>query len=164
MIHTQRKAFSMLTAIVVIVTMAVIAAYVTSTAGKSIKITTDQYRTEQAMFLAKSYTEYAIMAVSADAREGAAGSDTCLRDINSDVLKGIGTAANPNSGYQVRVRLFYIGSGAIVDSCAGTRVLSNAVAENTTPLNIIVDVHVRYRDLNDMNKVLTYHKRSLQKI
>jgi len=154
MIHTQRKAFSMLTAIVVIVTMAVIAAYVTSTAGKSIKITTDQYRKEQAMLLAKSYTEYAIMAVSANG---------CLDTITADVDGGI-TGAGTSNGYYIRTHILYIGDGAHKGSCASDRQLSASVLNPDTPLNIIIDAYVDYKDLNDMNKTLTYHRRSLQKI
>ena len=155
----QRKAFSMLTAIVVIVVMAVIAAYVTTTAGKTIKLTTDQYRNEQAMLLAKSYTEYAIMAVSADARAG-----NCLRDINANVSGGTGTNANPQTGYGVQIRIFYIGSNATIGNCAANRRLNSTVVNPDTPLNIIVDAYIQYRDVNDLAKVLSYHKRSLQKI
>lgn len=170
----HKKAFSMLTAIVVIVAMSVIAMYVMSTAGKSIKMSTDQYRKEQAMLYAKSYTEYTIMAVSADARAG-----NCLEDINANIDGGIGTQNNPNTGYRIRVRLSYIGDNLQTANCAPLRVLSNAVeaaipvANRQNQLNIIVDAYVDYRDLNSrdngaggnvMNKILTYHRRSLQKI
>lgn len=155
MMHTQRKAFSMLTAIVVIVTMAVIAAFVTNISGKTIKTTTDQYRKEQAILYARSYTEYAIMAVSARDR-----AVECIDNIDADINGGINGV---NIGYRIRIRLSYIGSATIAN-CANNRELSNLVIEPKTPLNIIVDAYVDYRDVNDMSKVLTYHRRSLQKI
>jgi len=162
MIRQNRKAFSMLTALVVIVTMAVIASYVMGTAGKIVKNTTDQYRKEQAMFYAKSYTEYAIMAVSA-------ATGDCLEDIDAvlgttNANRGIGDNVNHRTGYDVEIRLSYIGSGGMLGQCAGTRILSDTVQDQETSLNIMVDAYVRYRDLNDMNKILSYHRRSLQKI
>ncbi|CAA6820229.1 MAG: Unknown protein [uncultured Sulfurovum sp.] len=159
MLYTQqRKAFSMLTAVVVIVTMAVIAAFVTNLSGKTVKITTDQYRKEQAILYARSYTEYAIMAVSARDR-----TMECIDDINANIQGGIGTATNQNTGYRIRLRLSYIGN-ATITNCADTRELSITVSNPRTPLNIIVDAYVDYRDINNMNRVLTYHRRSLQKI
>ena len=153
----------MLTAIVVIVAMSVISMYVLGTAGKTIKMTTDQYRKEQAMFYAKSYTEYAIMAVSADARV-----NNCVRDIDANIDGGAGAGA---TGYAVRIRISYIGDNRVAPPiCAGTRVLSQAVEIaqpvnlRETPLNIIVDAYVDYNDLNDMGQTHTYHRRSLQKI
>jgi len=159
----NQKAFSMLTAIVVIVAMSVISMFVLSTASKTIKMTTDQYRKEQAMFYAKSYTEYAIMAVSADARV-----NNCVRNINARIDGGAG--AN-STGYNVRIRIFYIADNRVAPPiCAANRVLSQAVEmaiapnQRQTPLNIIVDAYVDYRDLNDMGHQHTYHRRSLQKI
>lgn len=175
MIHRQQKAFSMLTAIVTIVIMAAIAAYVTNMAGKTTKLTTDQYRKEQAMFYAKSYTEYAIMAVSARDR-----TVDCIDNIDANIpLNGNGLLANRGrgEGYRVRIRLAYIG-GASINNCAPTRQWSNAVANPNTPLTIVVDAYVDYNDLNDNRpddaaangdglgeqRHFTYHRRSLQKI
>lgn len=167
MIRRQRKAFSMLTAIVTIVIMAAIAAYVTNMAGKTTKLTTDQYRKEQAMFYAKSYTEYAIMAVSA--RDRAQG---CIANINANIpLNGNRLIDNRGrgEGYRVRIRLAYIGDVSI-NNCAAIRQWSNAVANPNTPLTIVIDAYVDYNDLNDNRddvgeqRHFTYHRRSIQKI
>ena len=100
--QNQRKAFSMLTAIVVIVLMATVAMLVMSMSAKLVKETTAQYQREQAVLLANSYTEYAVMAVTANDR-----SINCLSTIKGTV--GNATASNPNDGYRIRTHIAYIG-------------------------------------------------------
>ena len=65
-LQQKRKAFSMITAIVVIVLMASVAVFIMNLSGKMVKETTTQYQREQAILLSKSYTEYAVMAVTAN--------------------------------------------------------------------------------------------------
>ena len=73
----MRKAFSMLTAIFIIVLMAIVAAFIMNLSGKMVKGTTSQFQREQSVLLAKSYTEYAIMAVMANDHN----SSSCLNEI-----------------------------------------------------------------------------------
>jgi len=147
----MRNGFSMITAIFVIVLMATLAALILNLSGKVTKETAMQYQREQAMLLAKSYTEYAVLAVTANEQN----SSNCLDDIQGSY--GI---------YTVDVNLSYLGTPATLptgSSCA--RILDNNITEVKTPLSIIVDVFVRYPDPdhpNDLN--ITYHKRTLQKI
>jgi len=145
----QRKAFSMLTAMIVIVLMATVAAFIMSLSGKMVKGTTVQYQREQAMLLAKSYTEYTIMAVMANGDRV----NNCLNAIASN-----GVLTN----YNVAITISYIGNiGA--NNCAN--VLSNAVVTPETSLNILVDTYVSYPDLDNPNNLrMTYHRRTLQKI
>jgi len=147
MLSKQRKAFSLIMAIIVIVLMATVAMLIMSMSGKMVKGTTTQYQHEQAVLYAKSYTEYAIMAVMANDRVN----NTCLNTIDGSI-----------DNYTIKTEISYIGD-ANVTGC--TRALSNAVVTPNSPLNIIVDVFVSYPDLDhpdDMN--MTYHRRSLQKI
>lgn len=153
--HTKyKKAFSMLTAIIVIVLMATVAAFIMSLSSKMTKGTTVQYQREQAKLLAKSYTEYAIMAVMANDR-----GVNCLNTITSNnVLGGVGGA-----GYNVQANIGYIGNNTLL-LCAAN---AYAAVVNTpeSPLNIIVDVYVTYPDLDNPNNInMTYHRRTLQKI
>ena len=160
MIYKQRKAFSMITAIFVIVIMTTVAALIMGTAGKIVKETTAQYQKEQAVLLAKSYTEFAIMTVMSNDRNT---TGNCIRDINADV-----DSPNNGQGYRVRVRISFIGHAAEVGSCAATRTFSNTIVTEESPLNIIVDAYVEYKDINhpDINNApwITYHRRTLQKI
>ncbi len=149
-LKNQRKAFSLFTAIVVIVIMASVAILITGMTGKLVKETTAQYQREQAALLANSYTEYAVMAVTANNRAG-----NCLRTIN-------GTW----NGYSARIQIAYIGDTATIGNCAITRKLSEAVATPTTQLTIIVDAYIDYRDLDAPAAApnLVYHRRTVQKI
>ncbi len=168
MMHNQRKAFSMLTAIFVIVLMATVAILVMNMSGKIIKETTAQYQKEQAALLAKSYTEYAIMAVMSNDRN-TTGND-CIEDIDGR----IGDDVNNGEGYLVNTRVAYISdSNARVSTCAATRILDDdGITTAESALSIIVDVYVRYRDPDHPNigtapasvPWLTYHRRTLQKI
>jgi len=156
--NTQ-NAFSMITAIIVIIFMSTVAIYVLSTSAKIITETTAQYQREQAVLLAKSYTEYAIMAVTAN-ESNVTGQ--CLTDID-------GTIGSPNNGegYNIRIRIAYIGHSALIDPCANTRELGNSITPRS-PINIIVDAYVEYKEAdnpdNSNAQFITYHKRTLQKI
>ncbi len=154
----MRKAFSMLTAIFIIVLMATVGAFVVSLSGKMVKGTTAQFQHEQSVLLAKSYTEYAIMAVTANEHN----TGNCLNTITG----GYGDDGGGNPLYTVKVDISYIGNDLDV-SCA--RVLNNNPITNLkSPLNIIVDVFVSYKDLDHPAGAgapdITYHRRSLQKI
>jgi len=152
-LNKQRKAFSMLTAIVVIVLMASVGAFVMSLSGKMVKTTITQFQREQAMLLAKSYTEYAIMAVMSNNR-----TTNCLGNITGTAL----------GAYNITVNISYIGRNiadpsGVPNTCPN--ILSQAVITTDSPINIIVDVYVRYNDLdNAAGAPITYHKRTLQKI
>ncbi len=144
----MRKAFSMITAIFVILLMASVGTFILNLSGKMVKGTTTQFQREQAMLLAKSYTEYAIMAVTANDQN-----TTCLNTINGDY-----------GDYSIIVRISYIGRLNILNG--GCTILNSTdIVTPKSPLNIIVDVFVSYPDydhLDDLN--MTYHRRSLQKI
>ena len=159
---TQRKAFSMITAIFVIVIMATVASFIMSLSSKMVKGTTTQFQREQAMLLSKSYTEYAIMAVMANDRSA---TGACLRNI---------TGNNILNSYNVNVSIAYIGNDGTdpannTDSlllCSGaTNAFAETVLTRESPLNVIIDVYVSYPDFDNPNdQNLTYHKRTLQKI
>ncbi len=151
---SMRSAFSMITAIFVLVIMATVGALVMSTSGKIVKTTTAQYQHEQAILYAKSYTEYAIMAVSAHNRTA-----DCVQTIN-------GTIGTPNTGngYRVRTHISYIGPASQIGTCPATRQLSTNVTTSSTPLTIIVDAYVDYRDPDNTAQWRTVHRRTVQKI
>ncbi|HEC45413.1 MAG TPA: type II secretion system protein [Epsilonproteobacteria bacterium] len=126
--------------------------------GNITKETTAQYQKEQAVLLAKSYTELAIMAVTANDR-----SVDCIEDI--DGVNILGSSSSSGEGYRVRTRIAYIGSEDF-SNCSGSRVLNTVnVVTPESSLNIIVDVYVEYKELdNSTSEYITYHRRTLQKI
>jgi type II secretory pathway pseudopilin PulG len=160
MIKKQREAFSLITSIFIIVIMATVAILVMNMTAKTIKETGTQYRKEQAVLLAKSYTEFAIMAVTANDRTA-----ECIENINGNNV--IAKDSN-GKGYQVDTRIYYIGKNTtanLTTKCAGTRVLDSSVTTIGSDLHIIVDVYVRYKELdNTQTGWITYHRRTLQKI
>ena len=149
----MRKAFSMITAIIVIVLMATVAMFIMNLSGKMVKGTAAQFLREQSVLLAKSYTEYAIMAVTANEHN----TTNCLNNISGTYKI-----------YNIDVNISYIGNDENLGSGSSSncaRILDNTVTTEKSPLNIIVDVFVSYTDPGhpDDRKV-TYHRRSLQKI
>jgi len=157
--NKQRKAFSMITAIMVIVLMASVGAFVMNLSGKIVKTTTTQFQREQAMLLAKSYTEFAIMSVMANNVN-----TNCLQTIQgNNVIR-----AENEGGFDITVQIAYIGNGdGRITPCDGVRKLSDAVATVSSPLNILVDVYVKYQDVDGLipnTSWITYHKRTIQKI
>ena len=158
MMYRQRKAFSLITAIFVMLLMASVGAFVMSISGKIVQETTAQYQKEQAVLLAKSYTELAIMAVMSNDRSG---TGQCISDITG-VIGAAGASTN-GEGYKVETRISFIGPDADINNCAGTRQLGNPAVSDD--LNIIVDVYVRYKDINHPTSPwVSYHRRTLQKI
>jgi len=150
----MRSAFSMLTAIFLIVIMATISVFVMSVSGKVIKATTAQFQHEQAVLYAKSYTEYAILAVTGHDR-----SSNCLQTVTGTI--------NAGGGYTIRTHIAYVASASELGSCAGgVRQLNSAnLATTDTPMTIIIDAYVDYSDLdNPSAPLLTVHRRTVQKI
>ncbi len=161
-LNNNRPAFSMITAIFVMIMMAGVSMMVMSLSGKMVKETTAQFQREQAMLLAKSYTEYAIMAVMSNDRNG---TSTCLETIEGDDV----IRPKNEGGFEVRVELAYISNGTgELNNCTDNRILSDAAITVKSPLNIIVDVYVKYIDYDHHDIAnapwITYHKRTLQKI
>lgn len=165
----MRKAFSMLTAIFIIILMSLVAGFIMNLSGKMVKGTTAQFLHEQSTLLAKSYTEYAIMSVTANEHN----TSNCLNNITG----GYGDDGTGNYIYIIDVNISYIGNtvtnpitGIAIASLQGhcDRELSTAAITEKSPLNIIVDVFVRYKQLDHPDGInapyITYHRRSLQKI
>ena len=155
----HRKAFSMITAIIVVLLMAAVGAMVMSLSGKMVKETTTQFQKEQAILLAKSYTEFAVMAVSANGDR----QNNCINTIQS-------IPNTPILGlYTIRINIAYLSNSEELpnnlktDNCG--RVLRSNIEDPKSPLSIIVDAYVKYKDPDNRNdQTITYHRRSLQKI
>jgi len=163
MIHfnQHRKAFSMITAIFVILMMATVGSFIMNLSGKMVQETSSQYRKEQAILYAKSYTEFAIMAAT---------QRTCVRKIRANVD---GNAANiqRGRGYYVEVLIQYVGNNSACTNKLTTGNIRYAASVDTV---ILIDTYVRYRDPEHPNAIaglawsadpgMTYHRRTLQKL
>lgn len=163
----QRKAFSMITAIFMIVLLATVASFILNLSGKTVEETTSQYRKEQAILYAKSYTEFAIMAAS---------SQNCIKSINADI-DGSQNEVKAGKGYRINVNVQYIGNDLTTAGAANCQTLGNAITNHPSKGAIVlIDVYVRYRNpdypdaingtaWNDSNNAgITYHRRTLQRL
>jgi type II secretory pathway pseudopilin PulG len=156
-LNKQRKAFSMLMALFVIVLMSMVASYIFYSSSSIAKEGAIQYKRAQAELLAKSYTEYAILAITGNSR---ASATQCLQTINANALGG---------AYTIRVDIKYIGNTKYIGNCPNSSKivqLANPQA-NVIPdaLSAIIDVYVSYQDSANQNEpAQTYHRRSIQKI
>lgn len=161
MMYRQRKAFSLLTAIFIIVIMTTVATFVMNLSGKIVQETTAQYQKEQAVLLAKSYTELAIMTVMSNDRNG---TGVCVQDIEAVDVIPVGADADIAQSYDIETRIAFIGPNTDISACDNTRELGNPVTAASDELNIIVDVYVRYQDITYPSSTISYHRRTLQKI
>ncbi len=177
----MRKAFSMITAIFVMITMATVAAFILNLSGKIVQESSSQYRQEQAALLARSYTELAVMAVINHDRNQT--TPTCIENINGAINGLIPNgpvtgSSTGGSGYNVMTRIYYLGNNL---PCHGSRRLNDNTAEHsatsitsnynnlTIPASdalaaIIVDIYVQYKDPDAPNHWITFYRRTLQKI
>ncbi len=152
--HKMRKAFSMLTAIFVILIMATVGAFILNISGKSVKTTTMQYKKEQAALYARSYTELAIMAATANDSTV----DECAKNINGHIGNFIDDLIGDGDGYSIETHIAYIGNGLV----CGDDILNELPIVTPDSLHIIVDVYVTYKDSS--LTYITYHRRTLQKL
>ena len=148
----------MITAIFVILIMASVGAFVMNLSGKMVQETQAQYRKEQAILYAKSYTEYAILAATAQ---------TCIQNITANV-DGDANQVKAGQGYRVHVHLEYLGANSTCANKIGTTNLTNPDTA------ILIDTYVRYRDPTSPAAIagsawsadpgVTYHRRTLQRL
>lgn len=162
----MRKAFSMFTALFIMILMSLLAVFILNISAKSVKATVFNYKKEQAALYAKSYTELAIMAVTAN--------DSNITNCAETITGLVGTnqtAVDNGEGYEIETNISYIGNNLICTNILNT---SDILTANT--LYIIVDTYVRYRSPSLVYSILdnggtladvpwvTYHRRTLQKL
>lgn len=160
----MRNGFSLLVAIFTIVIISLVASYIFYVSSSTVKVGTLQYKKDQAQLLARSYTEYAVMAISANEKNA---TNPCIDTINAQ----IGPAPDDGKGYRVRVEITYIGNTRYVANCA--HIAEQLNNNDIDTLSAIIDVYVEYRDIfnasiyNTYKSYVpwqTYHRRSIQKI
>jgi len=159
----MRKAFSMITAIFIIVLLASIGAFILNISAKTVQSSTYLYQEEQAALYAKSYTELAIMYATAN--------NATTTNCAESIVGNIGPNPDNGEGYTVQTVISYIGKNL---QCTDTqRILTppNGIV-TTNSIYIIVDVFVRYKDLDQVavngsgtnSPWMTYHRRTLQQL
>jgi len=151
-----KNGFSLLVAIFTILLLSLISSYIFYASSSIAKEGGIQYQQEQARLLARSYTEYAVLAISGNNRN-----TTCIDEIEADIGSPI-----TGQGYKIKINITYIGNNKYTSTCSHKAFTLADTDEDT--LSVILDVYVKYKDslhpfiLNAPWQV--YHKRSLQKI
>ncbi len=147
----RRRGFSILTALFIIILMSSVGALIANLSTKSTTSAVNQYQKVQAVLLAKSYTEYAIMVITSQDR-----TTGCIQTLN-----GTYNAGGDNT-FTVTVDIKYLGNATDLGLCPGT------TAATLDTLNVTLDTYIRYKDLNTLlgnnAPLITYHRRTLQKI
>lgn len=153
----MRKAFSLITAIFIMILMASLAVFILNISAKSVKATVVTYKKEQAALYAKSYTELAVMAATAN--------DSNVTNCAETITGSVGADPDAGIGYKIETKIAYIGNDL---ACTPGNILNATNIITPDTLYIIVDTYVRYRPGIDIDagssRWVTYHRRTLQKL
>ncbi len=144
----MRKGFGLITAIIILMTVATLMALTISLSSSTVKSTTDIYLKEQAELLARSATEYALLAIS-----GHDNTNNCVENINIAY-----PTSGPNYTHEANLTIYYIGNS--IPNCSN--VINNSIFTSESNLTVIIDTVVR------VNPALTsepirFHRRTIQK-
>ena len=147
----MRKGFSLITAIIIMMTVAFLMTMMISLSSMTSKTTVDLYLKEQAYLLARSATEYALLATS-----GHDNHQSCIEKVN---ILYPGTA---HPTHEMNVTLLYMGKDLV--NC--NKVLDNNLSTADSNLTAIIDVVVSV--LNNSSTGITepirIHRRTIQKL
>lgn len=144
----MRRGFSLVTAIVILITVATLMTLMMSLSSTSVKTTMDLYLKEQAELLARSATEYALLAIS-----GHDNSNNCIETINISYPESDPT-------HDANVSIMYIGEG--IQNC--TPVLANDINTSESNLTVIIDTVVSVNQANTgVTEPIRVHRRTIQK-
>ena len=159
----KRSGFAMMMAIFVIVIMGTLMALMISMSATSLKRTTNIYLSEQAVLLARSATEYALLAISGtDRTDTTAGG--CITSINSSYNpEGSGSPM-----FNINTTIQYIGlsGGPGANECTTAQnYIQNAAITNSESLgSALIDVTVTSDSSLGLGETIRYHRRTLQKL
>lgn len=102
---------------------------------------------EQTKLLARSATEYALLAISGHERNS---TTKCVENINMKYPK-----SNPT--YDINVSIYYIGKGL---PCDNDYILDNNISTKESNVTVIIDTTVTN---NQSDEQIRYHRRTIQK-
>ena len=117
-------------------------AFMISLTSTTAKQTTDIYASEQTKLLAKSATEFALLAIS-----GHDNTQNCIENINLTYEKN----------YEVNMTLYYIGNSLPISNC---QKLSDNISTPESNGTVIIDTYVTFKGSSEP---IRYHRRTIQK-
>ena len=145
-----RRGFGLITAIIIMLTVAVLMSMMIGLSTATTKQTSDIYIKEQARLYLRSATEYALMAIS-----GHNNNNNCIEDITLNFQNG-GT-----TNYTAKVDLWYMGRG-IPAACH--KILANNIQTDDSNYTVIMDVVVEANQAAlGLSEPIRVYRRTLQK-
>ncbi len=147
----MRRGFGLITAIIIMVAVALLMSLMLTLTHASLKATTDVYLKEQAELLARSATEYTMLAIS-----GHDNNNSCIEHVNINYPN----AMTPTHEANVTVYYFF-GNGAPANC---NTVLDNTIVTKESNMTALIDVWVSV-DMNNtgITEPIVIHRRTLQK-
>jgi hypothetical protein len=137
----MRKGFGIITAIIIMMTVATLMSLMIGLSTSTVKKTTDIYLKQQAEFLLRSSTEFALLAIS-----GHNNSANCVENINITY-----------NSFTAKVNIWYLGNG-IPTTCSN--ILDNSVITSDSNYTAVIDVVVTN---NQSTEPIRLHRRTIQK-
>jgi hypothetical protein len=149
---SARKGIAMITAIAFLLIMVTIMGLMVSLTARASKQGADIYFQEQAQLLAKSATEYALLAISGHDRSGG----DCVNQITSGYV-----CTGGNCLYDINTTIRYIGLGGLAGDCDDYIAAINTPESNGT---VLIDVYVTLDPTQaKTTERISYHRRTMQK-
>jgi len=145
-----RRGFGLITAIIIMLTVAVLMSLMIGLSTASVKQTSDIFIKEQTKLYVRSAIEYAMMAIS-----GHNNNTDCIEDITLNFNNG-GTI-----NYTAKVDLWYMGKN-IPAACH--KILANHIQTDASDYTVVMDVVVEANKANlGLSEPIRVHRRTLQK-
>ena len=141
----MRRGFTLLSAIFLMVLVATLMVLSFSLSTQTAKQTGDIYLQEQGQLLARSATEFALLAIS-----GHDNSKDCIENINLNYPKGAPV-------FDINMTLYYIGNGLPCN-----HLLANDIETAESNGTVLIDTIVSYTDPGT-NETVRFHRRTIQK-
>lgn len=152
----KRRGMAMIMAIYMILILGGIMAVVLNLTSETNKRTSDVYLHEQAIFLTRSATEYAMLAVSG---HNHVALNNCINRIDAQYP----SSASPM--FDISITLRYIGLGQVnaADDAQCVDFIRD-ISTSESNGSILMDVFVTSNASLGLNEPIRYHRRTLQKM
>ena len=149
-----RSGIAMILAIAFLLVTAVLMGIMIRMTAQTTKRTADIYFQEQAHLLAKSATEFTLLAVSGHNRVGG----NCLTSVNIQY-----PAAGAAAIFDINTTIRYIGLASLGGTCDGTDSLIDNIVTPESNGTILIDTYVTTSANVNLTEPVRFHRRTMQK-
>lgn len=149
-----KKGIAMIISIAFLIITAVLMSIMVKMTALTTKRTADVFFQEQAYLLAKSATEFALLAISAHDRDA----HGCITNINIQY---------PTSGaqaiYDINTTIRYIGFNSYAGTCS-TNSFIDEISTSESNGTVIIDTYVTTSTNVNITEPVRFHRRTMQKL